>query len=194
MFSQEVINAITTVRSTAKFLDLKNTDILVSNLAFMQQVITASERLLQEAADESTGELREYYLNHLEEERAHEAWLADDLKSVGIDVKTLPMMRKAVEMAGSQYYLIKHVHPSSLLGYMAVLEGFPMPLDLVALLESIHGKPLLRTLRYHAEHDIEHRKELFKMIDKQARPEILMSAVQTAVYVNEFSQELTEAQ
>ena len=194
MFSQEVIAAIATVRSTAKFLDLKNTDILVSNLAFMQQVITASERLLQEAADESTGELREYYLNHLEEERDHEAWLADDLKSVGVDVKTLPMMRKAVEMAGSQYYLIKHVHPSSLLGYMAVLEGFPMPIDLVDLLENVHGKQLIRTLRYHAEHDVEHRKELFKMIDKQARPEILMSAAQTAVYVNEFSQELTKAQ
>lgn len=188
MLSGEVINAVLAIRS--KLLNLGDIDTLKTNLAFMHQVIAASERLLEEAASEASGDLKAYYLAHLEEERQHEKWLADDLLSHGVDVKKLPLMRKAVEMAGSQYYLIKHVHPACLLGYMAVLEGFPMPLELVDQLEQLHGKQLIRTLRFHAEHDPEHRKEVFRMIDKEARPEILSNAVQTAIYLNEFAQEL----
>lgn len=188
MLSDEVIDAVLSIRT--KNLNLNDLGILISNLAFMHQVIVSSERLLEEAANESIGELKAYYLVHLEEERQHQKWLADDLLSYGVDVKTLPLMRKAAEMAGSQYYLIKHVHPSCLLGYMAVLEGFPMPLDMVDSLEVLHGKKLIRTLRFHAEHDLEHRKEVFRMIDIEARPEILSNAAQTAIYLNEFAQEL----
>lgn len=190
MFSQQVIDAVTAIREKSKLINLADINILITNLAFMHQVITASERLLIEASREATGELKAYYISHREEERGHEAWLADDLKTAGVYVKELPLMQKAVELAGSQYYLIKHVNPACLLGYMAVLEGFPFPLDLVDKLEVLHGAPILKTLRYHAVNDIEHRKELFKMIDKFACPEILANAMQTAIYINEFAEAL----
>lgn len=163
----------------------------------MHQVIAASENLLRTAVDRcgDSGfetQLSAYYRAHLEEERGHEKWLADDLLTVGIDVKAMPLSLKAVEMAGTQYYMIHHVHPVSLLGYMAVLEGNPMPLAEVEKLETEYGKNLFRTLRYHAEHDIEHGKDLGKMIAQV--PEDLMihvtnSANQTRHYMTEAIKE-----
>lgn len=190
MFSNTVIEEVKKISAKGKRLNLSDKSVLITNLVFLYQVIKASERLLIEAAQESTGRLNEYYVSHLEEEREHEKWLADDLKAEGIDVDKFPIMRLASEMAGSQYYLIKHDDPACLLGYMAVLEGFPFPLDQLESLERLHGKSLCKTLRFHAENDLEHRKELFRVIDEIASPAILNSAIQTALYINEFTEQL----
>lgn len=192
MYSIKVIDAINRVRSEAKPVDLANRDIVLANLVFVQQVITASEGMLEEAIKRSSGDLQAYFIEHLEEERDHQSWLVDDLLDAGIDVKSMPLSRKAVEMAGSQYYLIKHVSPACLLGYMAVLEGFPVSLEAVDQLEKLHGKQLFRTARYHAEHDLDHRKELFAIIDQHPEEHVLRNAIQTAVYMNEFTRELNQ--
>lgn len=191
MYSQKVIGAITEVRAKSAPVDLLNLHMVLSNLVFMQQVIAASEDLIRVAMDECDDDgLWGYLSSHLNEERGHEAWLAKDLSDYGIDAALVPKFRRAVAMAGSQYYLIKHQSPYALLGYMAVLEGFPVSLDAVAALEVAHGKSLFRTLRYHAEHDLDHRKELFAFIDANPRPEILTSAIETARYMNELSEDL----
>lgn len=161
-------------------LDFSQPKTLVNNLVFMHQLMVASERLLKEAADETSGDLKDYYLQHLEEERGHSSWLSHDLRSAGVYTDTLPPLRQAVVIAGSQYYLIKHVHAASLLGYMAVLEGNPPAMEFVEQMEQLHGKPLCRTLRYHAQHDLEHRKALFSMIDASGHPSIMANAIQTA--------------
>lgn len=192
MYSNTVIQALKDFRADSPVLDYTNINNVVANLVFIHQVITASEGLLEAAVEASEGELQEYFISHLEEERGHEKWLAADLMTQGVDVKTVPLSRKAVEMAGSQYYLIKHVNPSCLLGYMAVLEGFPVEIQAVEILESLHGKDLFKTLRYHCEHDLEHRKELFAMIDKFPSDDILRNAVQTAIYMNEFLSEINQ--
>jgi hypothetical protein len=191
MYSNIVIDAIARERATAT-LDGTQRDAVIANLVFVYQVIIATESLLEEAIEASEHALRDYFVSHLEEERDHQAWLAEDLRSAGIDVAKMPLSQIAVEMAGSQYYLIKHVNPASLLGYMAVLEGFPIALEVVTELESQHGKDLFRTLRYHAEHDIDHSKELFAVINQCADPIILRSALQTATYMNKFTRELRQ--
>lgn len=188
MYSHCVISAIQGIRRPG--LDIQNRAALIDNLVFMQQLMRATEGLLQDAADAANGDLRAYYLEHLEEERGHAEWLANDLQQAGVSVE--PLIRKAVEIAGAQYYLIKHVHPASLLGYMAVLEGCPTPLEVVEQLENLHGKDLFRTLRYHSEHDLHHRKDLFAIIDKANAPEILSNAVQTAIYISELTQSIEE--
>lgn len=192
MFSQKVIGAIERVRKEASLIDCAKLDYIISNLVFVYQIVVASESLLEEAVRVSEGELRDYFVSHLEEERSHEEWLAADLRTCGIDVKQMPLLQKAVEIAGSQYYLIKHVDPACLLGYMAVLEGFPVSSDSLEKLEQMHGKELFRTLRYHSEHDLDHRKELFDMIDKFPSERILTNAVQTALYFNEFAEALNQ--
>jgi hypothetical protein len=74
-----------------------------------------------------------------------------------------------MEMVGTQYYLLKHVHPAALLGYLAVVEGDPVPLAVVDSLEGLHGTTLFRFVRFHATKDLEHRIELFEVMD--AAPE-----------------------
>lgn len=188
--SSRVLDAIDCVRQHQTLNDLGNRAALVTNLVFMYQVIKASERLLVEAANESTGRLKDYYEIHLEEEREHEKWLAEDLATAGIDVNAVAPIRLAVELAGTQYYLIKHHNPASLLGYMAVLEAFPFDVALLEKLEKLHGKELLRCLRYHAINDQYHRVELLQVIDEVDDEEVLRNAVNTQMYLNRFAEEL----
>jgi len=190
MYSENVIRAIIDVRATSTPVDLLDIHVVISNLVVVHQVITASVPLMIEAQKVADAPLLAYLTEHLEEERGHAEWLAKDLIDYGVDVDLVPKFRRAVAMAGSQYYLIKHQSPYALLGYMAVLEGFPVALASVEALEQAHGKELFRTLRYHAEHDLEHRKELFAFIDQNPRPEIMQSAVETARYMNELSDDL----
>ena len=185
MYSRIVMDAI--VAKAAQSSDFTIRAVFVRNLIFFHQVITASERLLSEAASEADGELRNYFFNHLEEERDHAAWLARDLVHFDVDVKTVRLMPAAVKLAGIQYYLIKHAHPCCLLGYMAVLEGFPISAEALEALENAHGEEGLKTLRYHAKNDPQHRIELFAMIDKIARPEIIWSALQTVEILNDWN-------
>lgn len=156
---------------------------LKRRLAFSLQSMVASERLLGEASLECGGELRDYYLKHLWEEAQHADWLQADLEGF-----TIPLEGAAVAMAGSAYYLIKHVNPAALLGYMRALEH-PMPLAQVEKLEALHGKKLLRTVRIHAEEDVKHLAELDAMIARQPlETQTLIKAVeaQTLHYHNSF--------
>jgi hypothetical protein len=158
-------------------------DEIKRQLAFTLQYMVATERLLGEASMECGGELRQYYLRHLEEERHHAQWLQEDL-----DGFTIPLDGAAVGMAGSAYYFIKHVNPAALLGYMLALER-PMPLDKLAELEAAHGVKLFRTVRLHAEEDVQHRADLLELIEKQP-PDVqtLIKAVeaQTLHYLQSF--------
>lgn len=185
MKSEQVQTATAQVLQHLPRLDLGNAQTFIFNLLFMYHVMKASENLTRQAANCATGELKDYFTRHLAEEEGHEKWLAADLATVGIDVSKTAVPIDAVEMAGSQYYLINHVSPVSLLGYMVVLECFPMPLEQVEHLELVHGKDLLRTLRYHAEHDIDHGADVLAEIDKLTDEQfnlVMQSAVQTANY------------
>lgn len=184
--SDRIIADVGELRKEAPILDFTSRMLLVHNLVWMHQVIVASENLMEVARDKSKSPiLRQYLTSHLVEETDHALWLAEDLKHFEIDVSRLPLYRSAVEFVGSQYYFIHHVSPSALLGYMAVLEGFPFPLNALKSLEELHGKDGLRCLRYHAEHDLEHRKELFKVIDQLDDPVIYQNAIRTQLLLNE---------
>lgn len=167
-------------------LDLRDRRIFLANLAFMYQVIVASEDLLQQAARHCGDDLRAYLLAHLREELNHAEWLAEDLAGAGVDVRALPVSAEAAGMAGSQYYLIRHVDAAALLGYMAVLECFPMDPVTLEELEALHGAALCRTLRHHAEHDPSHGADVLEQIEKlsaTARERVKQNAVQTVLYL-----------
>lgn len=183
--SEQIVKAVGQLRELAHPVALHEPGVLVENLVFICQVIAASEKLMEEAAQETDSKvLREYLTGHLEEERDHAKWMADDLSKWGIDVAKVPPQRAAMELAGSQYYLIKHQTPNALLGYMAVTEGFPFPLDVLEQLENIHGKDILRCLRYHAENDPQHRVQLFETIDKLDDLRIYENAIRTQMLLN----------
>lgn len=155
-------------------------DGVIKNLVFLYHVCIASEELLREAYRcclndlPDTSDLARYYLEHLEEERGEVPILKEDLASAGIE----PEMPDAISMAmiGTQYYLLKHMSPYCLLGYMAIQEADPTDIKVVKLLETLHGKSLFRFLRLHAIKDLEHRKELIQVIDAAPRAPISFSA------------------
>jgi hypothetical protein len=140
---------------------------LIPNLIFLYHVIVASEPLLREAiARTSDPALTAYFAAHLVEELDHAEWLAEDLALVGIDVKRTQAPLVAVQMAGSMYYLIFHAHPCALLGYMRVLESWPMDRERLAKQAQGYPKDVLRTVNHHIDHDPGHLKDILAAIDK----------------------------
>ena len=136
-------------------------------LTFTYRVMVASCDLIACAqcaienpvGDTPDAKLYAFYQVHAGDERGHDEWLLSDLDD---DIPN-EIDFTAACIAGTQYYLIRHVHPALLLGYMQALEN-PTPLSLIEELEAVHGKKLLRTWRHHAEVDGEHLKEIEEMI------------------------------
>lgn len=136
---------------------------MVENLRFVYGLIVASEDLTRFAAELSD---MDYFRVKARQETGHAKWLLDDLLDMGESVP--PLDHDAACIAGAQFYYIRYVSPLMLLGYMSALESTPMPLSEVDALEELYGK--LPTLRYHAEHDIEHGQDVIAEIRKVKDP------------------------
>lgn len=145
-------------------LDLTDRNIFIAALLFLYGLMKASASSLFEEAlrRDMPAKLRLYYERHLDEEREHEKWLLRDLQESNIAVPKVNW--RAAQITGMQYYLIKHVSPQAFLGYCAFMEYKPTPMDVVETLEEIHGKTIMRTVRFHAENDIRHGGELLTAI------------------------------
>lgn len=145
--------------------------------------------------------LRDYYLEHAEEERDHGEWLLSDLHSLGIDrdrvVGRLPYPGAAA-LVGSQYYWIRHVHPAAYLGYIAVLES---PTDAAFLREVSEraGIPLSSMSCHlrHAELDPGHVAEFDAALDlfpltQQHEELVVVSALSTIAHLERVFTEVLE--
>lgn len=153
-------------------------DLYAEYLVTMHGVIRASVPLM-EAASARASELRddpvatglvEYLAEHIPEEAEHDEWLLEDLELIGVGRKSVlerPPSPTVAALVGSQYYWILHYHPVTLLGYIAVLEGYPPDPTEVESLAGRSGLPpeAFRTLAAHAELDQHHRDELLGAID-----------------------------
>lgn len=136
---------------------------MIDYLVFWYQVIVASEPLLEDAIaslsdDGFEGELKAFYKHHLEDERNHAKWLREDIgdRPIGLNMT-------AAALAGTQYYLIRHVHPVCLMGYMIALEGGEISPAVIEAIEAELGPDASRTVRIHAEADPHHIKELLAL-------------------------------
>jgi hypothetical protein len=132
---------------------------------------TARRRAEESPDDPLCEELASYLAEHEDEERDHDEWLLDDLEVLGLDRSAIlrrPPSPTIAAAVGAQYYWILHYHPVALLGYIAVLEGYPPSPALVDELVSRTGHPeaAFRTLRAHAELDPGHRDELDRLLDR----------------------------
>jgi heme oxygenase-like protein len=115
----------------------------------------------------------DYLDGHIDEERCHDEWLLDDLEVMGVDRTTvLARVPSSIvaSLVGSQYYWVLHFHPVVVLGYIAVMEGYPPTPRLIEGLIARTGYPrnAFRTLIQHGELDPHHRDELNRMIDALA--------------------------
>jgi Iron-containing redox enzyme len=133
---------------------------------------TALERAQAMAAeDPAAAGLAEYLDHHVDEELGHDEWLLEDLEALGearADVLAEPPSAAVASLVGAPYYWILHYHPVAVLGYIALLEGYPPTIAEVDLLmkRTGYGRDAFRTLIRHAELDPLHRDDLDQAIDR----------------------------
>ena len=114
---------------------------------------TGRERALALADDDPVAAaLAPYYEHHIPEELHHDDWLLDDLEVLGrerSDVLSRIPTPTVAALVGAQYYWMLHFHPVALLGYIAVLEGYPPTPELIDDLVASTGydRSAFRTLR-----------------------------------------------
>jgi hypothetical protein len=123
------------------------------------------------ATDSVSAAIAPYFEHHIPEERGHDDWILGDLRVLGIDPEAMlrrPPSVTVAEMVGAQYYWINHYHPVALLGYIAVIEGYPPSLDGIADAIARTGYPpeAFRTLAKHARLDVRHRDDLNRLLDQ----------------------------
>jgi len=161
--------------------------IIRASVPLMEKAYTVAQTL--EASDSVAHGLAVYLKKHIKEEMHHDDWLLDDLEVVGIRrsqvLARLPSPTVA-SLVGSQYYWIFHTHPVALLGYIAVLEGYPPTREFIEDLKQKTGYPddAFRTLAKHGYLDPYHRDDLNEAIDElplesQHHTLISMNAMQT---------------
>ena len=142
--------------------------IVRSSVPLMQAALEEAERLAPE--DEVAAGVAAYLAHHVREEAGHDRWILQDLDALGADpdepLRRIPSPRVA-EVVGSQYYWVRHHHPVSLIGHIAVMEGYPPGPALAEGLQERTGYPkeAFRALSRHARLDIRHRDELYEAID-----------------------------
>jgi hypothetical protein len=147
-------------------------------LAAMHTVVRASVPLMETAvqrcatlsSDPLGPPLRDYLRRHIREERGHDAWVRADLEALAAGasavVDGIPPPSVAA-MVGAQYYWVLHHHPVCVLGYIAVLEGYPPAPSLAGYIAERTGCPdtALRTLRAHAALDVQHGAAVYRLLD-----------------------------
>jgi len=164
--------------------------ILPDWFASLWHVIRATEPMLQRCADrlEATEQdeferrLLAYFHHKLEDEADHGAWLLADLEHVGMSRESLDRTLPAapiVAMVGSQSYWIDYVHPAVYLGYIGLLEGYTATPEGVEAVIRGSGAPreAFSTYEFHATEDIEHRKDLERILDAVPEDEFLRRAL-----------------
>jgi hypothetical protein len=129
-------------------------------LVIQEQVMRATESLLELAAGEHP-----YYKHHLEGERGHHDWIANDLRELGRAWFDQPLYPEIAQMVGMQFYHVSVGRPIALMGYLAMMEGYPATEPQVEMLRKLYPSAVL-TVSNHAEIDRDHRAELVVELNK----------------------------
>jgi pyrroloquinoline quinone (PQQ) biosynthesis protein C len=132
----------------------------------------ALERARQNAAsDPVAAGLASYLEAHADEELDHDEWLLGDLALLGCSPEAVlgrPPSPTVASLVGAQYYWIRHYHPVAVLGYILLLEGYPITGAEIEELRARTGylPAAFRTLAEHGELDPAHGAELDALIDR----------------------------
>ncbi|WP_263365233.1 iron-containing redox enzyme family protein [Edaphobacter bradus] len=162
----------------------------------------ARERALGLTNDEVAQIAAAYLETHIDEEKDHDAWLLNDISTLGIaaaEVQQATPLPSVVSLLGAQYFWGLNIHPVAVFGYLIVLEGYP---PLSSQLEEIRvrtGLPetAFRCLHAHADNDPHHIADLNRTLDSmpltpQQQKFIALSAFHTIDAVASIFDEMLE--
>ena len=130
--------------------------------------------LLALAASRTTDErYQDALVEYMAEERGHEKWILDDIRTMGGDVDRVrlgPPRPPCQIMVGYAYYAIERVSPYAMLGSVHVLEGMSVLLadKLATALKAAFGVPAdtgFSYLRTHGALDASHVAFFRELVD-----------------------------
>ena len=146
----------------------------------------------------------EYLEEHILEEQDHDAWLLDDIGTLGISpqqVDDATPLASVVSLHGAQYFWALNIHPVAVFGYLIVLEGKPPVTSELDAIRLRSGLPdtAFRCLVLHADNDPHHLADLNDTLDRMPlTPEqekyIALSAFHTIDAVASVLEELISLQ
>ncbi|GEM_PF-4756937 len=149
-------------------------ELYLSYLAATCHIIRSSVDLMILALSSCPVEADENFLTylekHIEEEREHYQWALEDLQSATAHSELFlarTFRTEVISVPGIAYYQVRNFTPYAVLGYMLALESNPPAVDLVTGLphKTSLASSAFRTVLVHAEADIEHSAEIYKLID-----------------------------
>lgn len=143
--------------------------IIRASIPLMETALVRARELAAE--DPVAAGVAEYLEHHIDEELGHDEWLLEDLELLGhprADVLGEVPSVAVAALVGAPYYWILHYHPVAVLGYIALLEGYPPRIEDVDMLIDRTGydRQAFRTLIRHAELDPLHRDDLDEALDR----------------------------
>src|SRR5882757_3917591 len=111
-----------------------------------------------------------YLDQHLLEEKDHDAWLLEDIETLGISptqVSQATPLAAVVSLLGAQYFWTINIHPVTVFGYLIVLEGNPPIAKQLDAIRKRTGLPAtaFRCLMEHADNDPHHIADLNRTLD-----------------------------
>lgn len=177
MLSSQIYYNLSPVIDSFPRLPLTEVRYFRAMLTLQEQIMRASEDLLQIASA-----FHPYFKSHVEEERGHHRWIVDDLLQLEVIAAQQAPVPEVAQMVGAQYYHLICGNPLTFFGYLAFLEGYPAPKEAIAKIKAAFPRSA-RTVEYHAEHDVEHRAELIRVmnnIEQRHHQAIIDNAVASA--------------
>lgn len=152
---------------------------------FLAQVyywVSHSTRLLAVAASRVGVEhevMHRRFLDHAREENSHHLYAKRDLEHLDLRVEDFSELAATAALYQTQYYLVEHVHPAALFGYILMLEGLSVlsgP-EGCARASAAFGERAATFLKMHSDADEDHLPKAFAAV--AALPAPLQAAVRT---------------
>ncbi len=112
-------------------------------------------------------ELHTRFIDHAHEERNHQLLCVADLKALGApSPDQFQCLAATAAIHQIQYYWIQHRGPTTLFGYILVLECMAKEFgpELTRRIVAAFGKEAARFLKVHAEDDVEHTEKAFAQL------------------------------
>ncbi|MEZ4751609.1 MAG: iron-containing redox enzyme family protein [Bdellovibrionota bacterium] len=108
------------------------------------------------------------FLAHAGEEKKHEFLALADLKTMGMEIDTLPEFAATRSFYQVQYYWIEHVSPKAFYGYIVMLEGLAVAKArwIENAVKPNYQQNVTRFLKVHANEDPGHLDNAHAFISK----------------------------
>lgn len=163
---------------TLKNCEWENPSIYGAFVAQTYYYVCHSTRLLGLAASHfqvGRDALHRRFAAHMAEEKSHERLALMDVKNLGFDITDFAELSETRAFYESQYYKIQYQGPTSLFGYILMLEVGAVQLGRLIYEPALksHGPKCTNFMRVHVEEDPDHVEKALEQIESLPKNELV---------------------